>query len=98
VIAAGVAIRVPLAGVPAFLAVGGGLTGAAFPGLVGLSGRDTRRSTGIAFAADEIGAAAGALVVGIVAIPWAGLTATALGLAVLSLAAIPAVIVSLRRS
>ena len=97
VISVGVAIRFPLAGVPVLLTVGGGLTGAAFPGLAALSGRDTRRSTGIAFAADEFGAAAGALVVGIVAIPWAGLTATALGLAVLSLAAIPAVLVSLRR-
>jgi hypothetical protein len=41
--------------------------------------------------------AAGALVVGIVAIPWAGFTATALGLAFLSLSAIPAVVVALRR-
>ena len=97
VIAAGVAIRFPLIGVPVLLAAGGGLTGAAFPGLAALSGRDTRRSTGIAFAADEMGAAAGALVVGIVAIPWAGLTATAVGLAFLSLAAVPAVVVSLRR-
>jgi spermidine synthase len=97
VIAAGMAIRFPLVGVPMLLTVGGGLTGAAFPGLVALRGRDTRRSTAVAFAADEIGAAAGALVVGIVAIPWAGLTATALGLAVLSLAAIPAVVVTLRR-
>lgn len=69
----------------------------AFPGLTALSGRATRRAAGIAFAADEAGAAAGALVVGIIAIPWAGLTATALGLAVLSLAAIPAVLVALRR-
>jgi spermidine synthase len=95
--AAGAAIRFPALGVPALLAVGGGLTGAAFPGLVALSGRDTRLSTGIAFAADEIGAAAGALMVGIVAIPWAGLTATALGLLALQLAAVPAVLVALRR-
>jgi predicted membrane-bound spermidine synthase len=98
VIAAGIAIRLPLVGVPTLLVVGGGLTGAAFPGLVALSRRDSRRSAGIAFAADEIGAAVGALVVGIVAIPWAGLSATALGLAALQLTAIPAVLVALRRS
>ena len=98
VISVGVAIRFPLAGVPVLLMVGGGLTGAAFPGLAALSGHDTRRSTGIAFAADEFGAAAGALVVGIVAIPWAGLAATALGLAALQLTAIPAVLGALRRS
>jgi spermidine synthase len=96
-IAAGIAIRFPLAAVPVLLFAGGLLTGAAFPGLTALSGRASRYGAGIAFAADEAGAAAGALVVGIVAIPWAGLTATALGLAFLSLAAIPAVVISLRR-
>jgi spermidine synthase len=97
-IAGGIAIRFPLAAVPLLLITGGALTGAAFPGLTTLTGRDSRRGAGLAFAADEAGAAAGALVVGIVAIPWAGLTATALGLAFLSLAAIPAVIVALRRT
>jgi hypothetical protein len=97
-IASGIAVRFPLAVVPVLLIAGGGLTGAAFPGLTALSGRASRRGAGIAFAADEAGAAAGALVVGIVAIPWAGLTATALGLAVLSLAAIPAVLIALRRA
>ena len=97
-IAGGVAIHFHLAAVPLLLIAGGGLTGMAFPGLTALSGRASRRAAGIAFAADEAGAAAGALVVGIFAIPWAGLTATALGLAVLSLAAIPAVLVALRRS
>jgi hypothetical protein len=96
-IAAGIAIHLPLVAVPCLLIAGGALTGAAFPGLAALSGHRPRRSAGIAFAADEAGAAAGALVVGIVAIPWAGLTATALGLAALSLAAIPAVVVALRR-
>jgi spermidine synthase len=96
-IAGGIAIRFPLVAVPALLIAGGGVTGAAFPGLTALSGRGSRRDAGIAFAADEAGAAAGALVVGIIAIPWAGLTATALGLAVLSLAAIPAVLMTLRR-
>jgi hypothetical protein len=43
----------------------------------------------VAFAADEAGAAVAALVVGIVALPWAGMTATAIGLALLGLAAVP---------
>jgi len=96
-IAGGVAIRFPLASVPVLLIAGGGLTGAAFPGLTALSGPSSRRGAGIAFAADEAGAAAGALVVGIITIPWAGLTATAIGLAILELAAIPAVLMARRR-
>jgi len=91
-IAGGVAIHFPLAAVPLLLIAGGGLTGMAFPGLTALSGRGSRRGAGIAFAADEAGAAAGALVIGIIAIPWAGLTATAIGLAALELAAIPATV------
>ena len=96
-IAGGIAIFSPLAAVPAMLIAGGMLTGAAFPGLTALSGRDSRRGAGIAFAADEVGAATGALVVGIIAIPWAGFTATACGLAALHIAAIPAVLMALRR-
>jgi spermidine synthase len=97
-IAGGIAILFPLAAVPVLLIAGGGLTGAAFPGLTALSGHASRRGAGIAFAADEVGAAAGALVVGIFAIPWAGLTATAWGLAALQLTAIPAVLMALRRA
>jgi spermidine synthase len=96
-IAAGFAVHLPLVTVPVLLCLGGGLTGAAFPGLTALSGSDSRRGAGLAFAADETGAAAGALIVGVVAIPWAGLTAVACGLAVLQLAAIPSVIISVRR-
>jgi hypothetical protein len=96
-IAGGIAIRFPFVTVPLLLIAGGALTGAAFPALIALSGLDVRRGAGIAFAADEVGAAAAAVIVGIIAIPWAGLTATALGLAFLSLAAIPAVVVSLRK-
>jgi hypothetical protein len=95
-IAGGIAIRFPLFVVPMFLASGGAMTGAAFPGLTTLYRLDVRRGTGIAFAADELGAALGAVAVGIFAIPWAGLTATALGLAILELAAIPAVLASRR--
>jgi hypothetical protein len=70
----------------------------AFPGLTAIGDRGSRHGSGIAFAADEAGAACGAVVVSIIAIPWAGLTATALGLAILSLAAIPAVVAALRRA
>jgi spermidine synthase len=87
----------PAVVVPGLLVAGGFLTGAAFPGLADLAARgQPRRGAGIAFAADEAGAAAAAFVIGIVALPWAGLTATAAGLAVLEIAAIPAVIVALR--
>ena len=96
-VAAGIAIEIPLAGVPALLIAGGLLTGLAFPGMADLAAPDPRRGSGLAFAADEAGAAVAALLIGILAIPWAGLTATAAGIAVLQLAAIPAVVVWLRR-
>jgi spermidine synthase len=84
--------------VPLMLAACGFLTGAAFPGIAELAGRDRiRRGAGIAFAADEVGAAGAAFFIGILALPWAGLSATALGLVVLELAAIPAVIVAARK-
>jgi predicted membrane-bound spermidine synthase len=97
-IAAGIAHRIPLGTVPLLLIAGGALTGAAFPAVTALSRRGVRRGAGIAFAADEAGAAAGALVVGIVSVSWVGIGATALGLAILSVAAIPAVGIALRRS
>ena len=96
-VAAGIAILIPLAAVPALLIAGGLLTGLAFPGMAELAGRGPRRGAGMAFAADEAGAAVAALLVGILAIPWAGLTATAAGIAVLQLAAIPTAVVALRR-
>jgi len=89
-LAAGVAFRLPALTVPLLLAAGGALTGAAFAGVAELAGRgETRRGAGLAFAADEAGAAAAALVVGILALPWAGMTATAVGLCLLGLAALP---------
>lgn len=91
-LATGLSTSAPLALVPILLVIAGILTGAAFPGLGDLASRTSgRRGAGLAFAADEIGAAAAALVVGTVAIPSIGMTATAVGLAVLGLAAIPAV-------
>ena len=97
-LASGIAIGFPLVAVPLLLAAGGALTGAAFPGLTALGAGHVRRGAGVAFAADEAGAALGAVMIGIFALPWAGLTATALGLGLLSLAAIPAVVASLRRN
>jgi len=96
-VASGIAIVIPLAAVPALLIAGGLLTGLAFPGMAQLAGRGPRQGAGIAFAADEAGAAVAALLIGILAIPWAGLAATAAGIAVLQLAAIPAVVVGLRK-
>jgi spermidine synthase len=92
-LASGLSDRVPLAFVPVLLVIGGILTGAAFPGLGEFASRGSgRRGAGLAFAADEIGAAAAALVIGTIAIPSIGMTATAVGLAVLGSAAIPAVV------
>jgi spermidine synthase len=97
-IAAGCALSSPLVAIPSLLAVGGLLTGAAFPGLTRLGSPDPRRAAGVAFSADQVGAAAAALAVGILMIPWVGTTVTALGLAALQLAAVPLVIANLRRS
>lgn len=94
-LATGVTVLAPLATVPILLAAAGLLTGFAFPGLAVLASRTTRRGAGIAFAADEAGAGAAALAVGIFVIPWAGFTATAAALFVLQLAAIAPVAAAL---
>ena len=97
ILALGTAAAHPLVAVPLLLAAAGALTGAAFPALTALVGGPTRRGAGIAFAADELGAAVAALLVGIIAIPWAGLMMTSLGVGALVLAAMPAVMVHVRR-
>ncbi len=97
VLAAGWALSAPLLTIPPLLAAGGLLTGAAFPGLTRLGPPDTRRAAGVAFSADQAGAAAAALVIGILMVPWAGMTATALGLGLLQSAAVPLVFAALRR-
>jgi spermidine synthase len=90
-IAFGLPYQTPLMMTPVLLVVGGGLTGAAFAGVASLAGDgEARRGAGIGLAADEAGAAVAALVVGLLALPWAGLTATALGLAALQAATLPA--------
>ncbi len=97
VLAAGCALSAPLLTIPPLLAAGGLLTGAAFPGLTRLGPQDQRRAAGVAFSADQAGASAAALVIGILMVPWAGMTATSLGLGVLQLAAVPLVLAALRR-
>jgi spermidine synthase len=90
-IAAGSPLWAPGVLVPSFLTLGGLLTGVAFPILGALAGDGSaRRGAGIAFSADEIGAAVAALIIGTAAIPWVGMTWSAVGLALLGLAAIPA--------
>jgi spermidine synthase len=96
-LAAGCALSAPVVLVPPLLATAGALTGAVFPGLTRLGARDTRRAAGAAFSADQAGAAAAALVVGILMVPWVGMTLTSLGLATVELAAVPLVLSSLRR-
>jgi hypothetical protein len=95
-LAAGAGLRAPVVVVPVLLAAAGLLTGLAFPGLASLGGHSARRGTGTAFAADEAGAAAAALVIGIFILPWVGIAAAAGGLAVLEIAALPAVAAALR--
>ena len=98
ILASSAALDFPVLVVPTLLAVGGLLTGAAFPGLADLSGgSETRAGAGIAFAADEGGAAAAALVIGVLVLPWAGMAATAIGLALLQLAVLPSVIRAARQ-
>ncbi len=97
-LAVGLALAVPTVGIPLLLAAGGLITGAAFPGLSRLGARDTRSGAGVAFAADEAGAAAAAFVLGVFVISWVGFSATAWGIAVVQIATIPAVLIALRRN
>ncbi len=97
-LATGCALSSPVVMIPPLLAIGGLLTGAVFPGLTRMGSPDPRRAAGVAFSADQAGAAAAALAVGILMIPWVGMTATALGLGLLQLAAVPVVMAALRRS
>jgi spermidine synthase len=80
------------------LLLGGVLTGAAFPGVAALAGRGPGRTdAGRGFAGDEAGAALAALLVGLVALPLAGMAATAAGLAVIGAMAAGAVALGIRR-
>ncbi len=80
------------------LALAGGITGASFPALALRSGGGDRAAgAGRGFAGDELGAGLAALTIGLVVLPWAGMTAVALVLACLQGGAAAAVVLSDRR-
>ena len=82
-IAVGVPLAWPRATIVPLLLLAGSLTGAAFPAVASLAGRgETRRGAGRGFAADEAGAGVAALAVGLLVLPWAGMAAVGLGIAV----------------
>ncbi len=96
-IAAGLPLVFPRVAVVSLLLAGGALTGVAFPSVARLAGPSTpRRGAGRGFAADEVGAAVAALLVGLVVLPWAGLASGALGLAALGSAAAAALLLVAR--
>ena len=98
VIAAGAPLAFPRATIVPLLVVAGSLTGAAFPAVAALAGRgETRRGAGRGFAADEGGAGIAALAVGLLVLPWAGMTAVALGIAVVQVGTSAAIGLSVRR-
>ncbi len=83
--------------VPA-LVLAGTLTGAAFPGVAALAGVGAPGTgAGRGFAADEVGAAVAALLVGLLALPVVGMRATALALAVIGAAAVLSTAIAVRR-
>jgi len=87
-LATGMPRRWPIVVVPLLLVVAGGLTGAAFPGLAAWPEcRGRALGAGRGFAADEIGAAGGATVLGVVVLPVLGSGVAAVGLAFLLAAA-----------
>jgi hypothetical protein len=88
-LAAGLARPSPAWTIPAMLVVAGLLGGATFTAAAQLLGTGQRTTAGLGLAADELGAAAGALLA-LVALLVVGMQATALGLAVLQLATLPA--------
>ena len=97
-IAAGVPLTWPRAAIVPLLFLAGSFTGAAFPPVASLAGRgETRRGAGRGFAADEAGAGVAALAVGLLVLPWAGMTAVALGIAVVQAGTAAALGLSARR-
>ena len=97
-IAAGVPFAAPRLAIVPLLVLAGGLTGAAFPAVAELSGAGaTRAGAGRGFAADEAGAGAAALMVGLLVLPWAGMAAVGAGIAVLQGGAAAALLLAARR-
>lgn len=98
-LAAGAPLHFPRVACVPLLLLAGASTGAAFPGVALLAGGAAPAlGAGRGFAADEAGAAAGALVVGLAALPVAGMRATAAGLAAVGAAAAVAVLAARRRA
>jgi spermidine synthase len=94
----GVPLSFPRAAIVPLLALGGGLTGAAFPSVAALAGgRSSARGVGWGFAADEAGAAFAALAVGLLIVPWAGIAAAGAVIAILEVGAAAALLLSTRR-
>jgi spermidine synthase len=97
-IAAGVPLAWPRATIVPLLLLAGSLTGAAFPAVASLAGGgETRRGAGRGFAADEVGAGVAALAVGLLVLPWAGMVAVGLGIALLQAGTAAALAVSASR-
>jgi spermidine synthase len=98
-IAAGAPLAFPRTTIVPLLLLAGSLTGAAFPAVASLAGRgETRRGAGRGFAADEAGAGIAALAVGLLVLPWAGMIAVAVGIAVLQAGTAAAIGLSARRA
>ncbi len=97
-IASGLPLLWPRAVIVPLLVAAGACTGCAFPALATLAGGgDERRGAGRGFAADDAGAALGALCVGLFAFPWLGLRGSGLALAGIMAAALAAVLLQRRR-
>ena len=98
VIATGAPLELPRTTIVPLLALGGALTGAAFPAVAALSSqRSGGGGAGRGFAADEIGAAAAALVVGLLIVPWAGIPVGGVMIAILQAGGAGALLVAARR-
>jgi hypothetical protein len=98
-IATGAPLAFPRASIVPLLLMGGALTGAAFPSVATLAGRRPRPiGAGRAFAADEAGAAAAALVAGLLVVPWAGIPAGGAMIAVLQAGSAAALLLAARRT
>jgi len=97
-IAAGAPLAFPRTTIVPLLLLAGLLTGAAFPAVASLAGGgETRRGAGRGFAADEAGAGIAALAVGLLVLPWAGMIAVGLGIAVVQAGTAAAIGLSARR-
>jgi len=97
-IASGAPLAFPRTTIVPLLLLAGLLTGAAFPAVASLAGRgETRRGAGRGFAADEAGAGIAALAVGLLVLPWAGMIAVGVGIAVVQAGTAAAIALSARR-